>query len=172
MPGAHEPWRHGRCGKKADMNDMIERLGVLLKAEVEERRQLDASQTQLNAELDAEKEQSQKRIEELKTEIPARFREIADVYPAEFSCDDGQGEASPGSITCELVWTKQPPRRHLRVILTSDATDVQVQWLRDGLKADYAHEVAAENFDAAYLERLVTELVSSKRWGQNFYPIL
>lgn len=154
------------------MNDMIERLGVLIKAGAEERQQLDESQRQQTAELDEWSARTQKRIEELEREIPERFREIADVYPTEFSYNDGQGKASHGSITYELVWTKQPPRRHLRVILTPNATYVRVQWLREGLKDDYAHKVDVAKFDAAYFEQLVTELVSSKRWGQNFYPIL
>jgi|GEM_PF-6372861 len=154
------------------MSDITERVGLLLRAAEEERRQFDEFQSQQDAELDAHKVQTHKRIEELAGDIPEWFREIADVYPSEFSCNDGQGEASSGSITCELVWTKQPPRRHLRVILESTATHIQVQWLREGLKDDYVRKVDVEKFDAAYLDRLVAELVSSKRWGQGFYPII
>jgi hypothetical protein len=100
-------------------------------------------------------------------DLPKWFREIADVYPAEFSCTVSPDATSPGRITCELVWTKKPPRRHLRVILESTANPVQVQWLREGLKDDYVRKVDVEKFDAAYIDRLVTDLVSSKRWEQN-----
>jgi len=151
---------------------MIERVGLLLRAAEEERRQLDEMETRQNAELGAQRAQTQKRVEELERDLPKWFREVADVYPAEFSCNVSQDEACPGCITCELVLTKKPPRRHLRVILESTANHIQVQWLREGLKDDYVRKVDVEKFDAAYLDRLVTDLVSSKRWGQCVYPII
>src|SRR5690348_16779375 len=91
--------------RKVQMSDIVERVGVLLRAAEERRRQLDEMETQENAELDAQRAQTQKRVEELERDLPRWFREVADVYPAEFSCNVSQDEAFPGRITCELVWT-------------------------------------------------------------------
>jgi len=154
------------------MSDMIERVGLLLRVAEDQRRQLDELETQENAELDAKRARSQERVEELEMDLPKWFRQVADVYPAEFSCNVIPDETSPGRITCELVWTKKPPRRHLRVILVSTANHIQVQWLREGLKDDYVRKVDVGKFDAAYIDLLVTDLVSSQRWGQGFYPII
>lgn len=154
------------------MSDLIERVGLLLRVAEDQRRQLDELETRENAELDAQRAHRQEQVEELKMDLPKWFRQVADVYPAEFSCNVSEDEASPGRITCELVWTKKPPRRHLRVSLGSTAKQIQVQWLRDGLKDDYIRKVDVEKFDAAYIDRLVTDLISSQRWGQGFYPIV
>jgi hypothetical protein len=157
---------------KVNMSDMIERVGLLLRAADEQRQRLEEIEAQENAQLGERRAQTQKRIEEMERDLPKLFREIADVYPGEFSCNISQDAASQGRITCELVWTKKPPRRHLRVILVSTANQIQVQWLREGLKDDYVRKVDVAKFDAAYLDGLVTDLVSSKRWGQGFYPII
>lgn len=149
----------------------IESLGTALKDTEEEQRRTEEELARHDAARDERTLQARKRVDELGTEIPRRFQEVVDAFPMEFSFDGGSlSREYPGNVTCDLIWAKHSPRRHLRIIIPPSSTFVRVQWLREGRKEDYAREVEAEKFDTPYLEQLVTELVSSNRWGRGFYP--
>lgn len=155
------------------MMTFIENLGMVLKEAEAEARRTEEELVRPDAARDERTLQARKRVDELDTEIRRRFQEVVDAYPRDFSFDGGSlSMVYPGNVTCDLVWTKHSPRRHLRIILPPSSTFVRVQWLREGRKEDYAREVEAEKFDTPYLEQLVTELVSSDRWGRGFYPII
>lgn len=155
------------------MMTFIENLGTALQMAENERRRIEEELTRHDVARDQRTLQAKKRVGELESEIPRRFQEIVNAFPSDFSFDGGSlSMVYPGNVTCDLVWTKHSPRRHLRIILPPSSTFVRVQWLREGRKEDYAREVEAEKFDTAYFELLVTELISSNRWGRGFYPIV
>ncbi|MGH2457283.1 MAG: hypothetical protein ACRDIY_00260 [Chloroflexota bacterium] len=164
---------HEGIGKKKVMTTFIETIGTLLKEGEEKARRTEEELTRHDAAREQRRLQAQKRVGELEGEITRRFQEMVDIYPRDFSFDGGSlSMVYPGSVTCDLVWAKHSPRRHLRIILPPASTFVRVQWLREGKKEDYAREVEAEKFDTAYLGQLITELISSDRWGRGFYPVV
>src|SRR6185437_12866217 len=99
------------------MMTFIESIGTVLKEAEEERRRAEEELTRHDAERDQRTLQAKKRVGELESEIPRRFQEIVDAYPGDFSFDGGSlSMVYPGNVTCDLVWAKQSPRRHLRII--------------------------------------------------------